>query len=151
MARQISCDETTAELLLVEDNPGDVRLVKELFADAQITNPIHVVNGGQEALDFVQQRGEFAEKPRPDVILLDWHLSQVDGEWVLRKLDDDPELRQIPVVVLTGTRMDEGSIVPADLDVSGYLTKPIDPDEFCSLIRSFDRFSLTSTCSTEQN
>lgn len=146
MPRQIRRSGSEAEILLVDDNPGDVRLVKELLSDARITNPVHVATGGREALDFVHRRGEFTDAPLPDVILLDWHLSRVTGERVLRDVDDDPELSDIVVIVLTGTRMESGSIVPPDLDVDGYLRKPIDPDEFCSLLRSFERFSL-ATCS----
>lgn len=88
-------------ILLVEDNPGDVRLTKEAFKDGKICNTIHVATDGVEALDFCYQRGEFADAPRPDLVLLDFNLPRTDGDEVLAEIKDDPELKCIPVIVLT--------------------------------------------------
>lgn len=148
MNRQITSSGSVADILLVEDNPGDVRLLTELFSDAQITNPIHVVTDGREAIDFVRQRGDFADEPRPDIVLLDWHLPQVGGEEVLRRLDDEFDLDRIFVIVLTGSRRELESVLPSDLSADGYLSKPVDPDEFCSLVSASDDFSLRNTCSS---
>ena len=123
------------EILLVEDNPGDVRLTKEMLKEGGLDPTIHVVSDGAEALDFLHQRGEYADVPRPDVILLDLHLPRVDGAEVLEKLDDD--VGDIPLIVLSGSRQDpdlESDAVEERID--GRMVKPIDPDEFKATVRS---------------
>lgn len=141
--RYISCAGSEADILLVDDNPGDIRLTKELFAEADLTNPIHAVTTGQEAIDFVQQRGKFADEPQPDLLLLDWHLSRMDGEQVLQQLDETATLEGIFTMILTGSTRKSEFVVPSELDVDGYLRKPVDPDEFCSVIRTMDKISLS--------
>lgn len=139
--RTVTGDE--AEILLVEDNPGDVRLIEEAFREGKITNTLHHASDGREALDFVFQRGEYADASEPDIILLDLDLPKIDGEDVLAEIKGDPELRRIPVVVLTGSEAQKSIVKSYDLDANAYLTKPIESDEFVQLIRSFDRFWLS--------
>ena len=130
----------TAQILLVEDNPGDVRLTEEAFKQGRIENDLHVVSDGTEALDFLAQRGEFADAPRPDLILLDLNLPRTDGEEVLEELKGDPELRSIPVIVLTSSRAEEDIARSYELHANAYLTKPVDPDEFIETVRAFEEF-----------
>lgn len=129
-----------ADILLVEDNPGDVRLTKEAFKDGQITNTLHVVDDGVEALDFLFQRNEYEDAPIPDLVLLDLNLPRTDGEEVLEELKEDPELRSIPVIVLTSSRAEEDVVRSYELHANAYLTKPVDPDEFIETIRAFETF-----------
>ncbi|MDS0473837.1 response regulator [Natrinema sp. 1APR25-10V2] len=129
-----------AQILLVEDNPGDVRLTKEAFKQGRIENDLHVVSDGIEALDFLTQRGDYADAPRPDLILLDLNLPGKDGEDVLEELKDDPALRSIPVIVLTSSRAEEDVVKSYELHANAYLTKPVDPDEFIETVRAFEKF-----------
>ncbi|WP_408959384.1 response regulator [Natrinema sp. 74] len=129
-----------AQILLVEDNPGDVRLTKEAFKQGRIENDLHVVSDGTEALDFLTQRDDYADAPRPDLILLDLNLPGKDGEDVLEELKDDPALRSIPVIVLTSSRAEEDVVKSYELHANAYLTKPVDPDEFIETVRAFEKF-----------
>lgn len=129
-----------AQILLVEDNPGDVRLTEEAFKQGRIENDLHVVSDGNEALEFLYQRGEYADAPRPDLILLDLNLPRKDGEDVLEELKDDSELRSIPVIVLTSSRAEEDVVRSYELHANAYLTKPVDPDEFIETVRAFEKF-----------
>jgi len=136
-------DGDPVDILLVEDNPGDVRLTREAFAEAQITNDLHAVNDGEDALDFLHQRGEHADAPRPNLVLLDLNLPKVDGHDVLEEVKSDDDLRTIPVVVLTSSEAEEDVVKSYEQHTNAYLTKPIDPSEFVDVIRSFERFWLT--------
>ena len=129
-----------AQILLVEDNPGDVRLTKEAFKQGRIENDLYVVSDGAEALDFLSQRSEYTDVPRPDLILLDLNLPGKDGEEVLEELKDDPSLRSIPVIVLTSSRAEEDIVKSYELHANAYLTKPVDPDEFIETVRAFEKF-----------
>jgi len=129
-----------ARILLVEDNPGDVRLTKEAFKQGRIENDLYVVSDGTEALDFLSRRGEYADAPRPDLILLDLNLPGKDGEAVLEDLKVDPKLRSIPVIVLTSSRAEEDIVRSYELHANAYLTKPVDPDEFIETVRAFEKF-----------
>lgn len=133
-----------AVILLVEDNSGDVRLIEEAFSDGNITNTLHTITDGQAALDFIYQRGEYEDAPRPDIILLDLRLPRVDGEDLLHEIKHHPELGDTPVIALTG--MDEDLIESHDLDhdadEDAVLEKPVDPGEFVKVIRSFEQFRL---------
>ena len=136
--------ESKAVILLVEDNHGDVRLIEESFSDGNIANTLHTVTDGRAALDFINQRGDYEDAPRPDIVLLDLNLPKVDGEDVLHEIKHHPELDDVPVIVLTG--LDENLIESRDLDhdadEDAVLKKPVDPSEFVETIRSFDRFRL---------
>ncbi|MFC6731792.1 MULTISPECIES: response regulator [unclassified Haladaptatus] len=131
---------TPIDILLVEDNPGDVRLTKEAFNEGQINNKLHVVTDGEEALDFLYRRGEYESTIQPQLILLDLNLPKVDGLEVLEQLKSDPTLRHIPVVILTSSAAEEDIIKSYELHTNAYLTKPINPAEFISLVRTFELF-----------
>ncbi len=132
------------DILLVEDNPGDVRLTREAFKEAHLHNHLHVVRDGEAALDFLYQRNDHADVPCPDLILLDLNLPKVGGIEVLEQIKDDPELRRLPVVVLTGSEAEEDIIQSYDRYTNAYLTKPVDPDAFVDLVQSFEEFWLSS-------
>lgn len=138
-----SVSEPDADILLVEDNPGDVRLIKEAFVDAQIANSIYVVGDGEEAIDFIYQRDTYVGTPRPDLILLDLNLPRMNGDEVLAELKNNPELDHIPVIVLTGSKAEEDIIRSYDLNANAYLTKPVEPNEFVNLVRSLEHFWLS--------
>ncbi|WP_290817986.1 response regulator [Halovivax sp.] len=131
---------TPVEILLVEDNPGDVRLTEEAFREARIENNLHVVTDGVEALQFLERRGEYGDVPRPDLVLLDLNLPRMNGDEVLEALKDDPELRTIPVIVLTSSAAEEDVVKSYKLHANAYLTKPVDPAEFIDTVQSFERF-----------
>ncbi|MDS0474337.1 response regulator [Natrinema sp. 1APR25-10V2] len=137
-------ESSEAVILLVEDNPGDIRLIEEALSDGNIGNTLNTVNDGHAALDFIYQRGEYEDARRPDIVLLDLNLPKVDGEDVLHEIKHHPELGHVPVIVLTG--LDEGLIESRDLnedaDEDAVLEKPVDPGEFVEVIRSFEQFRL---------
>ncbi|WP_435146090.1 response regulator [Halobaculum sp. P14] len=132
-----------ADVLLVEDNPGDVRLTKEAFADGSIANTLHVVGDGVDALDFLNQLGGYADAPEPSIVLLDLNLPRKDGDEVLEAVKADPELAHIPVVVLTSSSSREDVIASYERNANAYLTKPVDPDEFIETVEQFERFWLS--------
>jgi CheY-like chemotaxis protein len=133
-----------AVILLIEDNPGDTRLVEEAFADGNVANGLHPVPDGQSALDFIHRRGEYEDAPRPDIVLLDLNLPDVDGEDVLHEIKHHPDLEGVPVIVLTGVDEDwiESQDFDHDADEDAVLRKPIDPGEFVEVLRSFEQFRV---------
>ncbi|WP_224450511.1 response regulator [Haloprofundus salilacus] len=131
------------DILLVEDNPGDVRLTKEALNDGQIANTLHVVKDGVDALDFLFQRNDYADAPRPDLVLLDLNLPRKNGDEVLGELHEDPDLRFIPVIVLTSSEAEMDIVKSYKLCANGYLTKPVDPNEFIDMILELERFWLS--------
>ncbi|QCJ47862.1 response regulator [Haloprofundus sp. MHR1] len=132
-----------AEILLVEDNPGDVRLTEEAFKQGQIENTLHVVTDGVEALDFLFKRGEHADAPCPDIVLLDLNLPRKDGDEVLEEIRSDDDLAKIPVIVLTSSDAESDVVKSYELHANAYLTKPVDPAEFVETIQSFNSFWLS--------
>ena len=132
----------SATILLVEDNPGDVRLTKEAFKEGKIKNTLHVVGDGVEALDYLFQRNEYADAPPPDIVLLDLNLPRKDGDEVLEEINDDPVLSRIPVIVLTSSDAEEDVIRSYDLQANAYLTKPVDPKAFIDTVQTFQSFWL---------
>jgi CheY-like chemotaxis protein len=132
-----------AQILLVEDSPGDVRLTREALRDAKICNELHVVRDGESALAYLRGEGEHAGAPRPDIVLLDLNLPRKDGREVLEEMKADDELRRIPVIVLT-TSVAEGDVLRSyDLHVNAYVTKPLDLDGFVAVVRSIESFWLS--------
>lgn len=131
------------EVLLVEDDAGDELMTREAFEDNRIGNTLHVVRDGLEALDFLYQRGEHTEAPRPDLILLDLNLPKYDGRQVLEKIKSDPDLSHIPVVVLTTSAAEEDILRSYKLHANAYVTKPVDLDQFIKAIRHIDDFFVT--------
>lgn len=131
-------------ILLVEDNPADVRLTREAFREGKIQNTLHVVQDGVEALAFLRRQGAHAEASRPDLILLDLNLPRKDGREVLADIKDDPLLRRIPVVILTTSRSEADVLRTYDLHANCYVTKPVDLEQFFDVIRSVETFWLVA-------
>lgn len=131
------------DILLVEDNSGDVKLTREAFKEGQIANTLHVVTDGVEALDFLFQRGEYADAPRPDFVLLDLNLPRKNGDEVLEELRADPDCMDIPVIILTGSSAQEDVVRSYELSANAYLTKPVDPHEFIETILATEQYWLS--------
>ncbi len=131
------------EVLLVEDNPGDVRLTREALKDAKVWNNLHVVEDGDAAIAFARQDAEYADSPRPDLILLDLNLPKRDGREVLAILKADEDLRRIPVVVLTTSAAEQDILKAYDLNANCYITKPVDFDQFIGVVKAVEEFWLT--------
>lgn len=131
------------EILLVEDNPGDVRLTEEALSEGKVKNNLHVTTDGIEAMDFLKQRGDYAQAVRPDIILLDLNLPKKDGREVLDEIKQDEDLKRIPVVVLTTSDAERDIFKAYDLHVNCYITKPVDFDQFIEVIRKVEDFWLT--------
>ena len=129
-----------AEILLVEDNPGDVELTREALSDAKISNNLHVVQDGVEAMAFLRHQGRYAGAPRPDLILLDLNLPKKDGREVLTEIKEDADLRIIPVVVLTTSKADEDIMKSYRQHVNSYITKPVDFAGFTKVVKSIECF-----------
>lgn len=130
------------DILLVEPNPGDSRLFEESFKDAKLANTLHTVTDGESALDYLHQRGDYATEPRPDLVLLEPQLPGKSGQDVLSELNNDSELRDIPVAVLTGSDVEEEIARTHGLDADHYIRKPIESDEFIDFVRSVEDFWL---------
>jgi chemotaxis family two-component system response regulator Rcp1 len=131
------------EILLVEDNPGDVRLVREVFKDARVSNNIHVAEDGVEAMAFLRKEGRFADSVRPDLVLLDLNLPKKDGREVLTEIKTDDALKRIPVIVLTTSSAEEDIMKSYSEYANSYITKPINLEQFIKVIRSIEDFWLT--------
>lgn len=131
------------DILLVEDNLGDVRLTREAFKQGKIANTLHVVEDGVEAIDFLFQRNEHADAPRPDIVLLDLNLPRKSGHEVLEELRADPTRGRIPVIVLTSSEGETDVVRSYDLCANAYLTKPVDPAEFFDVVRTIEEFWFT--------
>ena len=131
------------DVLLVEDDPGDVVLIQEAFADNKVRNRLHVVADGVEAIDFLRQQGDHAGARRPDLILLDLNLPRKDGREVLAEIKADDDLRRIPVVVLTTSKAEEDVLRSYKLHANAYVTKPVDFDRFIEVVRQIDDFFVT--------
>ena len=131
------------EILLVEDNPGDVRLTIEALKEGKVSNRLSVARDGVEALAFLRREGPHANAIRPDLILLDLNLPKKDGREVLAEIKEDTRLRRIPVVVLTTSKAEEDILRTYDLHANCYITKPVDLDQFITVVKSIDEFYFT--------
>ena len=131
------------EILLVEDNPGDVRLTIESLRETKVRNNLRVARDGVEALAMLRREGPHAEFVRPDLILLDLNLPRKDGREVLADIKADPQLRTIPVVVLTTSRAEQDVLRSYELQANCYITKPVDLEQFITVVRSIEDFWLT--------
>jgi CheY-like chemotaxis protein len=131
------------EVLLVEDDPGDVLMTREAFADFKVRNQLHVVNNGVDAMAFLRREGEYSDVPTPELILLDLNLPRMDGREVLAAIKDDPELRRIPVVVLTTSDAEEDVVSSYSLHANAYVTKPVDFEQFIEVVRKIDDFFVS--------
>ena len=139
-------DAKPVEILLVEDNEGDVGLVEEVFEDAKIRNVLHVADDGEEAMLFLNKESPYKDAPTPDIILLDLNLPQKDGREVLEEIKIDENLKRIPVVILTTSKAEEDIIKSYDLHANSYITKPVDFDRFIRVIKSIEDFWLEVVC-----
>lgn len=128
------------DILLVEDDPGDELITREAFEHNKLKNRLHVAHDGEEGLNYLYRRGEFADAPRPDLILLDLNLPKYDGRQLLEKIKSDPDLAQIPVVVLTTSSAEEDILKSYKLHANAYVTKPVDLDQFMKAVRQIDEF-----------
>lgn len=131
------------EILLVEDNPGDVRLTKEALKQGDVLNNLHVVKDGVEAMAFLRREGEYEDTSQPDLILLDLNLPRMDGTEVLKEIGEDRELRRIPVVVLTSSEAEEDIVRSYELHANAYITKPVDIDQFIEVAQNLESFWLS--------
>ncbi|WP_084517525.1 response regulator [Microtetraspora niveoalba] len=136
-------DMRPIEVLLVEDDAGDVLLTREAFELNKVKNRLHVVNDGEQAMAFLRREGEYADAPRPDMILLDLNLPRKDGREVLAEVKADPGLRSIPVVVLTTSEAEEDIVRSYHLHANAYVSKPVDFDQFIRVVRQIDDFFVT--------
>ena len=134
---------SVVDVLLVEDDPGDIVLIKEAFEFNKVHNTLHIVSDGVEALDFLYRRNGHEGAPRPDLVLLDLNLPRKDGREVLEEVKADKDLRTIPVVVLTTSEADEDILRSYDLHANAYVTKPVDFDRFIEVVRMIDTFFVT--------
>ena len=131
------------EVLLVEDDPGDVLMTKEAFEEHKLRNRLSVVSDGAAALSYLRHEGEYADVATPDLILLDLNLPRIDGREVLEEIKKDEEFRRIPVVVLTTSQTDEDILRSYQLHANAYVTKPVDFDRFLSVVRQIDEFFVS--------
>ncbi len=144
-------DGRTVEILLVEDNPGDVALTREALAIAGAAHRLHVVGDGTDAVDFLFRRGKFGDAPRPDIVLLDLNLPNKDGRTVLSEIKADANLAQIPIVVLTTSQADEDILRAYQLHANCYIIKPIDFHQFLRIVVSIRRVLAGRSQTARQN
>jgi CheY-like chemotaxis protein len=130
-------------VLLVEDDPGDVLMTREAFEENKVANNLLVVNDGVRAMEFLRREGEYTDAPRPDLVLLDLNLPRMDGREVLAAIKEDPHLRTIPVVVLTTSEAQEDVLRSYSLHANAYVTKPVDFERFIDVVRRIDDFFVT--------
>jgi two-component system, chemotaxis family, response regulator Rcp1 len=130
------------QILLVEDNPGDVRLAVEVLREAKVRNQLYVVEDGVEAMSLLRREGQYAGMPRPDLILLDLNLPRKDGREVLAEIKQDADLKRIPVVILTSSAAEQDVLHAYDLYANCYITKPLALEEFLRVIRAIEDFWL---------
>ena len=130
------------EVLLVEDDPGDVLMTQEAFSDYKIANNLSIVTNGEDAIAYLRKQGRFADVPTPDLVLLDLNLPRRDGREVLRDIKGDPELRRVPVVVLTTSDAEEDVLSSYDLHANAYVRKPVDFEQFVAAVRAIDDFFI---------
>ena len=134
--------DKSVEILLVEDNEGDIGLIEEVFEEAKIRNTLHIAEDGEEAILFLRGEGKFSGSPRPDIILLDLNLPKKDGREVLREIKKDNNLKNIPVVVLTTSGAENDILRSYDLHANAYVTKPLDFDQLIKVVKFIENFWL---------
>ncbi len=131
------------DILLVEDNPGDVRLTREAFKEGKVVNTLHVVQDGVEALAFLRHEGAYAKSIHPDIILLDLNLPRMNGHELLANIKTDPELKRIPVVILTTSKSELDIVESYDLHANCYIAKPVNMERFIKVVQSIENFWFT--------
>jgi CheY-like chemotaxis protein len=133
----------TAEILLVEDNPGDVRLMQEAFREVAVPHRLSVVSNGRDAMLYLRREGDFKEAPRPDLLLLDLNLPDIHGLEVLAAVKNDPALRRTPAVVFSSSQAREEVIGAYNLNANSYITKPVELADFIRVVKGVEEFWLT--------
>jgi chemotaxis family two-component system response regulator Rcp1 len=133
----------SVEILLVEDNPGDIRLIVEVLKEGKINNNLSVVEDGEEALAYLKREGSYQEAIVPDIILLDLNLPKINGTEVLAEIKKDPLLKYIPVIILTTSEAEQDILRAYDLHANCYITKPVNLEQFLTVVRSIENFWLT--------
>jgi two-component system, chemotaxis family, response regulator Rcp1 len=131
------------EILMIEDSPEDVELTEEALKDAKVRNNLHIARDGVEGLAFLKREGQFADRPRPDLILLDLNMPRMDGRELLEKIKVEGDLKQIPTVVLTTSEAEEDILRSYQLHANCYITKPVDFEQFLKIVRSIEDFWFT--------
>lgn len=130
----------TVQILLAEDNPADVRLIREVMRDSKILNELHVVPDGVEAMAFLRHEGRYAGVPRPSLVFLDLNMPKKDGRTVLREIKSDPSLRRIPVVIMTSSQAEEDIVKAYDEHANCYVRKPVDFSQFHHVVKEIENF-----------
>ncbi len=146
----VEVDEKHKTIFLVEDNRGDIRLIEEALKDSQVPHQIVSVRNGMDAMAYLHQEGEYADAPRPDIILLDLNLPKKDGREVLAEIKSDPKLKRIPVVVLTTSRNDDDIRQSYDLHVNCYITKSRNLSELFKIVKGIEEFWLSTVSLPEE-
>jgi CheY-like chemotaxis protein len=141
--RMLSDGPRAIDVLLVEDDPGDVLMTREAFEDNKVANNLYVVNDGVTAMEFLRKEGQYSDAPTPDLVLLDLNLPRMDGREVLQALKKDESLRRIPVVVLTTSEAEEDVLRSYSLHANAYVTKPVDFARFIEVVRQIDEFFVS--------
>ncbi|HXA31262.1 MAG TPA: response regulator [Acidimicrobiales bacterium] len=136
-------EATPIDVLLVEDDAGDVLITREALQGSKLVHNLHVVDNGERAVEFLRRQGDYPDAPRPDLILLDLNLPRLDGREVLARIKADQSLRQIPVVILTTSDAEEDVLRSYDLHANAYVTKPVEFDAFITVVRQIDDFFLS--------
>ncbi len=131
------------EILLVEDNPGDVRLTQEAFKEGKIKNNLYITKDGVEAIEFLRHEGEYSDSPRPDLILLDLNMPRKSGKEVLEEVKADDDLKRIPVVILTTSEAEQDILRSYDLHANCFITKPVDMNQFIEVVKYIENFWFT--------
>lgn len=131
------------EILLVEDNKGDIRLAKEAIAGSKLENNLSVVENGEDALDYIYKKGSFADAVTPNLILLDLNLPRIDGREVLKKIKSDPAFRKIPVVILSTSNAENDILDSYSNHANSFITKPLNWEQFIAVVQSIEDFWLT--------
>jgi CheY-like chemotaxis protein len=131
------------EILLVEDNPGDVDLAREALETGKVRNTLHVVSDGEAAMAFLRRQGQYANAPRPDLVLLDLNLPRKDGREVLAEVKSDPDLKRIPVVILTTSKAEEDILKSYNLHANCFITKPLELNQFIKVVQAIEEFWFT--------
>ena len=139
----VQIDGRPIEILLVEDNPGDADLAREALENGKLANNLHVLDDGEKAMAFLRREGAYGAAPRPDLVLLDLNLPKKDGREVLAEIKADPNLKRIPVVILTTSKAEEDVLRSYNLHANCYVTKPIDLGQFLKVVKSIEDFWLT--------
>jgi two-component system, chemotaxis family, response regulator Rcp1 len=139
----LSRTSAALDVLLVEDDPGDIVIAEEALRAGKVASNLHVVNDGVEALEFLRQQNGHADAPKPDLILLDLNLPKMGGHEVLEHVKHDPDLRRIPIVVLTTSQAGEDIVRSYDLYANAYVSKPVDFDDFADVVKQIDEFFAT--------